>query len=137
MIKCCGVLRGCLSISHFGECDHVDIWVMNEYGIKESWTKDFVIENLLFERHHLDRYVLVTILDSGELLMLFNDDSLVSYDRTEEVFNYLSLYGVGSKFQAIAHIPSFISLRDVAKAENLKVLNHNHSLHFFFFCWLR
>jgi len=120
-----GVLLGCLSIGDSGESDHVDIWVMNEYGIKESWTKNFVITNLVFERHHLDYYQPIMILDSGEILILLNEGSLLSYDPREEVFNYLSTYGVRSKFQAIAHIPSFISLRDVAKGENLKVLNLN------------
>jgi F-box interacting protein len=120
-----GVLLGCLSICDYG-AGLVDIWVMNEYGIKESWTKNFVITNLI-ERHNLDKYEPIMILDSGEILMLFNKDSLVSYDPREEVFNYLSTYGVRSKFQAIAFIPSFISLRDVAKAEKLKVLNLNQN----------
>lgn len=122
-----GVLLGRLSICDSGDSGVVDIWVMNEYGIKESWTKNFVITNLIFDRHHLDRYEPIMILDSGEILMLFNGKSLVSYDPREEVFNYLSPYGAGPKFQAIAHIPSFISLRDVAKGENLKVLNLNQN----------
>lgn len=123
-----GVLLGCLSICDFTESDRVEIWVMNEYGIKESWTRNFVIENLPFERWHgADNYDPIMILDSGEILMLFNWSSLITYDPKEEVFKYLSTYGVESWFEAFAHIPSCISLREAAKGENLKVLILNQN----------
>jgi hypothetical protein len=123
-----GVLLGCLSICDFTDSYCVEIWVMNEYGIKESWTRNFVIENLSFKRWHgADNYDPIMILDSGEILMLFNRCSLITYDPKEEVFKYLSTYGVESWFEAFAHIPCFISLRDVAKGENLKVLILNQN----------
>ncbi|KAK9292742.1 hypothetical protein L1049_020722 [Liquidambar formosana] len=43
-----GVLGGCLYI-YAGEKDvpqFVEIWVMKEYGVKESWTKELVIKDL-------------------------------------------------------------------------------------------
>ncbi|KAK9285396.1 hypothetical protein L1049_024588 [Liquidambar formosana] len=116
-----GVLGGCLSICDGTNSDHIDIWIMKNYGVKESWSKDFVIDNLIFERHNLDFYEPIMILNSGEILILFNHDAVVLYSHETKGFDYLDIFGVKSMFEAIAHIPSFVSLRDVAKGENLKV----------------
>ncbi|KAI8010814.1 F-box/kelch-repeat protein [Camellia lanceoleosa] len=65
-----GVLQDCLSICDFSSPLRIDIWLMKDYGIKESWSKELVIEN-------------------------------------------------GIEFYGIAYIPSFVSLKDVAKGERL------------------
>ncbi|GLT69079.1 hypothetical protein SLA2020_412580 [Shorea laevis] len=41
-----GKLRDCLSIWRSKESDHsdIEIWVMKEYGVKESWSKELVIK---------------------------------------------------------------------------------------------
>ncbi|XP_058211837.1 F-box/kelch-repeat protein At3g06240-like [Rhododendron vialii] len=42
-----GVLDGCLcAIDRRGPESHFDVWVMKEYGVKESWTKLFVVPNV-------------------------------------------------------------------------------------------
>ncbi|MFQ6645221.1 hypothetical protein Gotur_019469, partial [Gossypium turneri] len=38
-----GVLGGCLFIIHLAISELFEIWVMKEYGVKESWTKQFVV----------------------------------------------------------------------------------------------
>lgn len=49
---CCGldrclhnlmVLRGCLSASASHDNKQLEVWVMKEYGVKESWIKEFTI----------------------------------------------------------------------------------------------
>ncbi|KAK9284328.1 hypothetical protein L1049_023499 [Liquidambar formosana] len=118
-----GELGGCLYVCDCTPSDHVDLWIMKNYGVKESWTKDFVIENLILETSHLDHYEPIITLRSGEILMLFNDNSLVLYSSMTKQFRFLNIFGVRSAFHAIALVPSFISLKQVAKGENLKVLN--------------
>ncbi|CAL5330197.1 unnamed protein product [Camellia sinensis] len=38
------VLNGCLCVRHYYLKKGVDLWVMKEYGVKESWTKLICIE---------------------------------------------------------------------------------------------
>ncbi|EEF28909.1 conserved hypothetical protein [Ricinus communis] len=41
-------LGGCLCMSNnVFAYDHVDIWIVKEYGVEESWTKSFSIPKLL------------------------------------------------------------------------------------------
>ncbi|CAI9099954.1 OLC1v1036857C1 [Oldenlandia corymbosa var. corymbosa] len=43
-----GKLKGCLSLSALRRGGEVDVWVMKEYGVKESWTKMAILpHNLL------------------------------------------------------------------------------------------
>ncbi|XP_022760068.1 F-box protein At3g07870-like [Durio zibethinus] len=53
---CCGlnrcfhhlvVLRGCLCAAAYHDNDKLEIWVMKEYGVKESWIKEFTIGTYL------------------------------------------------------------------------------------------
>lgn len=115
-----GVLRGCLSICDFSKKDHVAIWVMKDYGVKESWSKDLVIENI-YDRKEWDCYEPIMILKNGKILMLFNRNALLLYDPMLECFEDVHIYGIGSDFHGISHVPSLVSLRDVAKGENLKM----------------
>ncbi|KAI8561472.1 hypothetical protein RHMOL_Rhmol04G0342500 [Rhododendron molle] len=39
------ISRGCLCVVKFHGGSHADVRVMKEYGVKESWTKLFVIPN--------------------------------------------------------------------------------------------
>ncbi|KAK9285175.1 hypothetical protein L1049_024361 [Liquidambar formosana] len=118
-----GVLEGCLYVCDCSHSEHIDLWIMKNYGVKESWTKDLVIANLIFERSPLDFYEPIMILRNGGILMLFNEDSLVLYSFKTEQFRFLSIFGVRSEFHAIALVPSFVSLKEVAKGEILKSLS--------------
>ncbi|KAM1227612.1 hypothetical protein ACFX2I_006852 [Malus domestica] len=42
------VIYGCLSAVVCHDRGQIDIWVMKEYGVKESWTKEYVIRDRLF-----------------------------------------------------------------------------------------
>ncbi|KAI8010811.1 F-box protein [Camellia lanceoleosa] len=112
-----GVLRGSLSIYDFSSPLRMDIWLMKDYGIKESWSKELVIENGIGRRGNLDCYEPIMILKSGEILMLVNKDALKMYNPRLGKFKKLNTYGIKSEFNATAHVPSFVSLRDVTKRE--------------------
>ncbi|KAL7250104.1 hypothetical protein ACSBR1_012160 [Camellia fascicularis] len=114
-----GVLRDSLSICDFSNPRRIDIWLMKDYGIKESWSKELVIENGIGKRGNLDCHEPIMILKSGEILMLVNKDALVMYNPKLGKFKKLKTYGIKSEFHGIAHTPSFVSLRDVAKGERV------------------
>ncbi|XP_026378977.1 F-box/kelch-repeat protein At3g06240-like [Papaver somniferum] len=75
-----GVLGGCLCLLH-KTFDKVDVWIMQEYGVKESWTKRFTIT----EESIVDTIALRVICDFQNGAILFStDDSLVYYDPSPE-----------------------------------------------------
>ncbi|THG08426.1 hypothetical protein TEA_006531 [Camellia sinensis var. sinensis] len=57
-----GVLEDCLSICDFSSPLRIDIWLMKDYGIKESWTKELVIENEIVAGDHSRLHVDVPLL---------------------------------------------------------------------------
>ncbi|KAK1352958.1 hypothetical protein POM88_052796 [Heracleum sosnowskyi] len=73
-----GSLNGCLclSLSSFASVCDFDVWVMNKYGIEDSWTKKFVISGI----QNLSAGALLeplTCLKSGEILMLVCSTDIV------------------------------------------------------------
>ncbi|KAL7218812.1 hypothetical protein ACSBR2_011976 [Camellia fascicularis] len=122
---CVGVLRVSLSISDFSNPFHWDIWIMKDYGIKESWSKEFVIGNVTGKRGYGDYYETIMILKNGEILMFVNKGVLVLYSPKEGRVEKLNIDGININpaFYGTAHIPSFVSLKDVAKGESLKKLS--------------
>ncbi|KAM7493269.1 hypothetical protein LguiB_027878 [Lonicera macranthoides] len=108
------VVNGNLSICDYSNHDQIVIWVMKEYGVKESWSKDIVIARRI---DNFDNYELIMIYGNGKILMIFNKKSIIIYDPESKAFeSELQIFaGVRSEFEAIAHVPSLISLKDVAK----------------------
>ena len=60
-----GVLGGCLSLCDCTFLDHLDIWMMKEYGDPTSWTKEYVISS-----HFGGIYRPIKLLENGDLLMM-------------------------------------------------------------------
>ncbi|KAM7493727.1 hypothetical protein LguiB_028336 [Lonicera macranthoides] len=119
-----GVINGNLSLCDFNYAVGVRIviWEMKDYGVKESWSKYIVITHMIYDTD-FDTYEPIMIKGNGEILMIFNNDSIMLYDPKCKCFeSELKIYGISSEFHAIAHVPSLISLKDVAKGENLKFL---------------
>ncbi|KAI9075492.1 hypothetical protein K1719_042540 [Acacia pycnantha] len=66
-----GESLACVSFARFG---NFEIWVMNEYGVENSWTKKFNIEPNLFSMHMLG------FLGENEIHVKENFNQLVSYN---------------------------------------------------------
>jgi len=122
-----GELKGLLYI-----CDsncfsyYVTMWVMNEYGIGESWTKVYHIDTLTNPypwRHAL--CLPVKHFEEGAAVLLYHSlDCLTYYDPDKYGVKDFRIHGSSSEsFDVIPHIPSLISLKDVVKGENIEVLN--------------
>lgn len=121
-----GVLGGCLCL-----CDSYDlcikVWVMESFGAQKSWSKKISIDTDCSgngERWPSGLYKPMKYLKDGGLLM-FNcrTNSLIYYHPVDFTFMYLKLRGIKSKFEAITHVPSFISLKDILVGDDVAVLN--------------
>ncbi|KAI9114878.1 hypothetical protein K1719_013891 [Acacia pycnantha] len=112
-----GILEGCLFVCVFGDSRKFDIWVMKDYGAKESWTKQLVIENLYPRKSHSDVYEPVKFLGNGEILMLYNDSEVLCYNTGTKRLRRTRVTHTRHEFNATALTPSFVSLYHVAKGE--------------------
>lgn len=115
------VLGGCLAAAVYSNFGKLEIWVMREYGVKESWIKKFNIGSYVprgFERNvnqsfkiskiiSKGRFVRVLcLLQNGEILLEYKSRALVSYDPKSGKFKDLMFQGIPKWFQAIVHVGS-------------------------------
>lgn len=110
-----GVLGEFLSLCYVIGDSQFDVWVMKDYGVKESWTREFVIDINFYcglREHHLHHPI--TFLRNGDLLFIWNSSTLVSYNHRKGTFREFKAFGPHD-FHVIAHIPSFISLKGFAR----------------------
>ncbi|XP_040364575.1 uncharacterized protein LOC121050065 [Rosa chinensis] len=96
---------------------------MKDYGIQESWTKDFVIKNLQLHPPSLESYRLyyepVMFLSDGSILISYCNEVFISYNQ--EMDSYLKIEGYSGTI--IAYHPSFVSLctfSNGAKVERIR-----------------
>ncbi|KAL3506684.1 hypothetical protein ACH5RR_032066 [Cinchona calisaya] len=102
-----GVLEGCLCVF----CNHyeiqLDVWVMKEYGVKESWTK---LVNIPYSASFKGRALPLFVSETGEVL-LKHDYCLMLYNRTDNVFMNLDIRMLGANLTGVAstYIESMVS----------------------------
>ncbi|XP_059650503.1 F-box protein At3g07870-like [Cornus florida] len=116
-----GVLEDCLCICEAS--NYINIWVLKEYGVPESWTKMFSIDTLTDDRWPIGLYQPINYLEEGAVMFYYFTSSLICYDPNGPKFKHLKTFGIRSKFEAIAHIPSFIPLEEAVVGDNVVVLN--------------
>ncbi|CAK9142021.1 unnamed protein product, partial [Ilex paraguariensis] len=97
-----------------------------KYGVKSSWTRMSSIDSRTAEWWSCWLYQPISQLQNGPLLMFLNRESaLIYYDTKKKEWRYLKIYGIKSNCEAVAHIPSFISLKDAVIGNSGVVLNIN------------
>lgn len=116
-----GVLRGCICICYIYNCVEFEVWVMKEYGVKESWIKDFSIDlNFYCKLQVEDLRRPLKFLSNGDLWFISSSESLVSFSPQKRTFR--ELRSLDSWLNKItAHDLSFLSLRDVAGVKRHQV----------------
>lgn len=122
-----GIFRDCLSLSSIGmyasDWD-IEIWVMKEYGVKESWTKQLVIKSPSPWEHwwNPESVQVICFLKNGEVIL----DCVgcpVIYNIAQESFRVLNPNGILlTHVKATAHASSFVSLKDIAMGDGSRVL---------------
>lgn len=139
-----GALRGHLCICNNYISTRVDIWVMKDYGVKESWSKeydDIYTWSSDESSTSLLLYQPIDFLNNGDLLVYHDSaNALICIDKqkSNRYFNIGKRKDkTRSRFTSVAHVPSFVSLKDIM-GDTLAVLNvrlryisaipHTHSL---------
>ncbi|KAG5560588.1 hypothetical protein RHGRI_003794 [Rhododendron griersonianum] len=101
------VLNGCLCIL-CAYRDYVDLWVMKEYGSRESWTKLVLIP---YETHPIICPYSTTplcILKNGEVL-LHSFIHLVRYNPKDGTFVYPTIHNGSVRFLVYPYVKSLVS----------------------------
>ncbi|KAK9285587.1 hypothetical protein L1049_024782 [Liquidambar formosana] len=99
------VLGGCLSVVVYSG-NYLDIWLMKEYGVKESWTKEITIRpDILMDGN----YRPLCILKNGKILLEYANRQLLSYDPETKNYKKIKIDKLPGEFQEISHIESIIS----------------------------
>ncbi|XP_062105812.1 F-box protein At3g07870-like [Humulus lupulus] len=109
------VSMGVLGVDQLCVCDTSDvettkIWVMKDDGVSKSWTQFFTIYTdwpcgLCQPLNHFK---------NGALLMFSNClQELIYSDQKHFRDKYLGIHGLKSRYEAIVHTPSFVSLKDI------------------------
>lgn len=110
-----GVLRGCLCICYIYESASFEVWVMKEYGARESWVKEFGIDMKFYCRLQAeDLRRPIKFFSNGDLWFISSSDTLVSFSPEKQTFR--ELRAMGHLFEGTAHDLSFISLKDAVGA---------------------
>lgn len=108
-----GIIGGCLSICAIDAKvfrPDVKVWVMEEYGVPESWAMRLSIRDPTVDWWDPYKWIQVTnFLRNGEILMLCAHCHVLAYNLRERRFRSVEVL----ECPAIAHVPSFISLEDM------------------------
>ncbi|KAB1208690.1 hypothetical protein CJ030_MR6G006731 [Morella rubra] len=95
------VLGGCLSLAINTDKRRIDIWLMKNYSIQESWTKEFTIN---FETSPLESIRPLCLLKNGKVLIEYRKQSLFSYDPQTKTTEKIQIGGFLPSFQAVPHV---------------------------------
>ncbi|PIA31556.1 hypothetical protein AQUCO_04900096v1 [Aquilegia coerulea] len=95
-----------------------DVWVMKDFGVKESWCKLFTIPKLM----GMDPFFLevVCFSKSGELLLNYRNRVLLLYNTKLEKTETLHIQGTPDSFMPITYEGSLVSLHSSTDVGNKK-----------------
>ncbi|XP_075511119.1 F-box protein At3g07870-like [Primulina tabacum] len=111
-----GVLKDCLCICYIYENADFEVWLMREYGVKESWTRHVCVDTKFYVVEDMQRPL--KFLNNGDLWFLSTAETLVSFSPAKKTFREVK--SIRRKKEVTAHVFSFISLEDVVGAKCLK-----------------
>ncbi|XP_042477844.1 F-box protein At3g07870-like [Macadamia integrifolia] len=111
------ILGGCLSLIGSFPGNYVEIWLMKDYGVNGSWTKQFTIEwSYAPYRNSIDLFPL-EILKSGEILIVKNSKKLVLYDPESRGERDLGIHGLPDHFNSFIFMESLVPLSAQSRHE--------------------
>ncbi|KAL6144308.1 hypothetical protein ACLB2K_055003 [Fragaria x ananassa] len=109
-----GVLDGRLYVTVASK-HNIVVWVMKDYGIKESWTRDFEIRDNSYPRANAYQLTYYKLLNYSQgRALLFSQGDRLFYTYTAGTDGLVQVDGVQLMIQRLwIHNPSFLSLKDV------------------------
>ena len=117
--KTLGVLSNCLAlivhnINKMMTNKHLDIWVMREYGVQKSWTKQFVIGPLLIiPRAQQFLFDVQLLLVCDKLVMINGKGQILLYEFGAQEIKNLQLRNLPNSFfvsKPIVYMKSLVSV---------------------------
>jgi F-box interacting protein len=106
-----GELEGCLSIL----CNYiqvrVDVWVMKDYGVKESWTKLFSVAQPEVIRSFEFVIPLAYSKCGSKVLLVQDNKKLVWYDVAHKKVKKIKACGIPDYFESFLCVESLVPLR--------------------------
>ncbi|XP_074365502.1 F-box protein At3g07870-like isoform X1 [Apium graveolens] len=116
-------LRGCLCavVYKYGLSRDLDIWIMKEYNVKESWIKEFKIQGNVPESPstkvlqlsriwrntcYRESVRVLCILCNGEILLEYKEGKLALYNPASGRYKDITFKGMPSIFHSIVHFGS-------------------------------
>lgn len=102
-----GVLEGCLCVFCNYDQFRMDVWLMKEYGVKESWIKLVSITHIIGSKGQVSP---LFVSEDCEILLI-NDFCLMVYNWKEHKFTNREIRISGASFQGTAttYIESLVS----------------------------
>lgn len=101
--------------------DRIEIWVMDDYGVGESWKHTFTAN-----KQHLGRKIwnvkIVCFLEYGDVLMVYDHRALLHYNlQTTLLSELINIDHLLERFHAIAREGTLVSpqLRNIAEEMEL------------------
>ncbi|KAL2231923.1 F-box protein At3g07870-like [Sesamum indicum] len=111
------VLGDCLCMCDNTSDDEIVIWLMKEYGVEKSWTKEFVISKVPnYAGESYEVVYPIKIFKDGDILMAWQDFYLFYHslkNKTTANVDIPKLHTTYNK-EAMLHTPTFLSLRSFA-----------------------
>lgn len=100
------VLGGCLSLFSYHRMSHVDIWVMKEYGVRDSWTKMVLVCEFNDPEYNIFCTPLFVSKD-GEILLQFGE-VMVCYNPDNKLLTYPKITNSGALQGANVYVESLV-----------------------------
>ncbi|OIT34744.1 PREDICTED: F-box protein At3g07870-like [Nicotiana attenuata] len=109
-----GVLGNHLSVCDNNAESHLDVWVMKEYGVTSSWSKEIVIS--ITPEWNWICYQMIQVLkvfQDGEILFQWWEDVLFTYHPEKKTLTKIEYFsGNFCTFWASIHISNLLSLKN-------------------------
>ncbi|KAL8538573.1 hypothetical protein ACS0TY_000552 [Phlomoides rotata] len=118
-----GVIDGCLSVISvlcFKDYQHAyfDVWVMKEYGVKESWVKVVTLPNFRRRIYSIcERLVSFSRGPKGEILVIHSSTFVVYYPKGNGVHHRSQINNTTSVTGAYFYVESLVSVASNAEQE--------------------
>ncbi|KAM3249614.1 F-box/kelch-repeat protein like [Capsicum annuum] len=104
---CLGVLGNDLSMFCHHLRSHADVWVMKEYGVKESWTKMFIIKYPYDPMGYSLFGPPFSMSSEGEILFR-NDSVFMIYNPNDDSIRFPEVSNCGPLVEATLYIESLV-----------------------------
>ncbi|GMY09745.1 f-box protein [Fagus crenata] len=92
------VLGGCLSVVDYSNRHKIEIWSMKNYGVKESWIKEYTIDPEIPLRGLIRP---LCLLRNYKILIQYDEDALFSYEADRKRVSMINIGNLPLSFRAV------------------------------------